>query len=280
MTDHDISVLFTADTEVRAERVVESLNSVINKRFTCFALGEAKAAVTSLRLLIFKHLDSTDQADADTKLEIGKLLSQLSVGDSESRKDNSARIIPVLVETAGFESCTLSRQLNEHAESMQRQIMLRDRHWTHDINLLLARVESTTHGAAAGPPAAIDTLYPVARLRGKKRPGREAIMDTLGGEGKGWLLQKNGDTATDADGNLIEQNTLVREFTFKSFAQAMNFMDRVAQGCDIADHHPSWTNSYKKLQISLSTWDAVIPHVTERDVMLAAYFDHVYSDYQ
>ena len=105
-------------------------------------------------------------------------------------------------------------------------------------------------------------------------------MDTLGGEGKGWLLQKNGDAATDADGNLIEQNTLVREFTFKSFAQAMNFMDRVAQGCDIADHHPSWTNSYKKLQISLSTWDAVIPHVTERDVMLAAYFDHVHSDYQ
>ena len=64
------------------------------------------------------------------------------------------------------------------------------------------------------------------------------------------------------DGKSIHQ-----AFKFKNFAEAWSFMTRVALLAEKADHHPDWSNSYNKVEISLSTHDA--GGVTKRDIALA-----------
>lgn len=71
-----------------------------------------------------------------------------------------------------------------------------------------------------------------------------------------------------------ENNTLHREFEFKNFSEAFAFMTRVALIAEKMDHHPSWSNVYNKVSISLSTHDAG-DVVTGKDHDLAAAIDKV-----
>ena len=50
-----------------------------------------------------------------------------------------------------------------------------------------------------------------------------------------------------------ENNKLYRAFTFKDFDEAFAFMTKVAAIAKKADHHPTWTNTYNKLEIWLNT---------------------------
>ena len=63
-------------------------------------------------------------------------------------------------------------------------------------------------------------------------------------------------------------NKLTREFTFKDFSEAFAFMTRVAMIAEKMDHHPEWSNVYKKVSIHLSTHDAG-DVVTDKDHKLA-----------
>ena len=65
-----------------------------------------------------------------------------------------------------------------------------------------------------------------------------------------------------------KNNTLYRKFEFKDFSQAFGFMTRVALAAEKMDHHPSWTNVYNTVEISLSTHSAG-NIVTEKDKKLA-----------
>jgi 4a-hydroxytetrahydrobiopterin dehydratase len=76
-------------------------------------------------------------------------------------------------------------------------------------------------------------------------------LKTLPGK---WALAK--------DGKSIHQS-----FKFKTFVEAWSFMTHVALLAEKADHHPDWSNSYNKVEISLSTHDA--GGVTKRDIALA-----------
>ncbi|MDR3505724.1 MAG: 4a-hydroxytetrahydrobiopterin dehydratase [Acidocella sp.] len=64
------------------------------------------------------------------------------------------------------------------------------------------------------------------------------------------------------DGKSIRQT-----FKFKDFTEAFSFMAHVALLAEKADHHPDWSNSYNRVEISLSTHDA--GGVTARDIALA-----------
>jgi 4a-hydroxytetrahydrobiopterin dehydratase len=48
---------------------------------------------------------------------------------------------------------------------------------------------------------------------------------------------------------------LQKEFHFASFADAFSFMTRVAFAAEAMDHHPDWSNSYRKVVIELSSHD-------------------------
>ncbi|SDR27600.1 4a-hydroxytetrahydrobiopterin dehydratase [Pseudovibrio sp. Tun.PSC04-5.I4] len=69
--------------------------------------------------------------------------------------------------------------------------------------------------------------------------------------------------------------TLQRTFTFRSFARAFGFMTSAAIQADKLDHHPTWTNTYNKVEVLLTTHD--VGDVTEMDFKLARKFDRLYE---
>ncbi|BAU54253.1 4a-hydroxytetrahydrobiopterin dehydratase [Mucilaginibacter gotjawali] len=71
-------------------------------------------------------------------------------------------------------------------------------------------------------------------------------------------------------------NKLYRAFEFKDFSEAFAFMTRVALIAEKIDHHPTWTNTWNKVEIWLNTHDAG-DMVTEKDRELAKRIDQVLS---
>lgn len=69
-------------------------------------------------------------------------------------------------------------------------------------------------------------------------------------------------------------NALVKEFTFNDFKEAFAFMTKVAEIANAMDHHPSWSNLYNKVTITLSTHDAG-DIVTDKDRDMAEQIDEL-----
>jgi 4a-hydroxytetrahydrobiopterin dehydratase len=67
-------------------------------------------------------------------------------------------------------------------------------------------------------------------------------------------------------------NKLYQEFIFPDFSKAFAFMTGVAMAAEKMDHHPTWKNTYNKVEIWLSTHDAG-DIVTDKDRKLAAIID-------
>ncbi len=57
----------------------------------------------------------------------------------------------------------------------------------------------------------------------------------------------------DVSGWIVDGNSLVREFVFKDFNEAWDFMTKVATLSETMQHHPDWSNNYNKVRICLST---------------------------
>lgn len=71
----------------------------------------------------------------------------------------------------------------------------------------------------------------------------------------------------------IEQNNkLYRAFEFNDFKDAFAFMTRVADVAEKMNHHPTWSNTYNKVEIWLSTHDAG-DRITQLDEDLAEAID-------
>ena len=69
-----------------------------------------------------------------------------------------------------------------------------------------------------------------------------------------------------------DNKTLEKEFKFRDFTDAFGFMTKVALIAEKMDHHPTWTNTYNTVKISLSTHDAG-NKVTAKDHKLARAID-------
>jgi len=69
-----------------------------------------------------------------------------------------------------------------------------------------------------------------------------------------------------------QNNQLYKKFEFKNFNEAFGFMTRVALLAEKMNHHPTWTNTYNKVEVYLSTHDAG-NIVTEKDIKLAEEID-------
>lgn len=57
------------------------------------------------------------------------------------------------------------------------------------------------------------------------------------------------------DWRVVDGN-LARDLVFGSFTAAMEFMAAMAEVSEELDHHPTWTNTYRDVQIRISTHDA------------------------
>ena len=72
-----------------------------------------------------------------------------------------------------------------------------------------------------------------------------------------------------------DEQGLHRQFQFENFVQAWAFMNEVAQLAELHDHHPDWSNSSNKVDITLISHDK--KQVTERDFRLADAIDKLGS---
>jgi len=73
-----------------------------------------------------------------------------------------------------------------------------------------------------------------------------------------------------------ENQVLLKTFTFASFEEAMQFMQKAAPFISETDHHPTWSNTYNRVEVKLTTHDAG-NKVTEKDYNLSRILDEVYS---
>jgi 4a-hydroxytetrahydrobiopterin dehydratase len=69
-----------------------------------------------------------------------------------------------------------------------------------------------------------------------------------------------------------DKKSITQSFKFKDFAEAFSFMAHVALLAEKADHHPDWSNSYNKVDITLSSHDA--GGLTQKDIALAEAISH------
>jgi 4a-hydroxytetrahydrobiopterin dehydratase len=69
----------------------------------------------------------------------------------------------------------------------------------------------------------------------------------------------------------LQTGKLVREWTFKDFVEAMEFVNRVAGIAEAAGHHPDIDIRYNRVQLALVSHDA--GGITQRDAAMAAKLD-------
>lgn len=72
----------------------------------------------------------------------------------------------------------------------------------------------------------------------------------------------------DLPGWSRRDNALYRRLVFRNFIEAFGFMSQVALLAERACHHPDWRNSYKTVELWLSTHEA--GGITGKDLALAA----------
>jgi ribonuclease HI len=71
---------------------------------------------------------------------------------------------------------------------------------------------------------------------------------------------------------------LYREFKFRDFKQAFEFIEKVAGVAEAQNHHPKWTNEYNKVEVWLSTHSE--GKVTEKDRAMANSIDEIFDGKQ
>ena len=68
-------------------------------------------------------------------------------------------------------------------------------------------------------------------------------------------------------------NRLEKTFEFKDFSAAFGFMTRVALKAEALNHHPDWSNSYRKVTVELTTHD--VGGISELDMKMAAAMESI-----
>ena len=77
---------------------------------------------------------------------------------------------------------------------------------------------------------------------------------------------------------LLENSKLIRSFKFKNFIITFNFMNEIAIVAEEINHHPTWTNSYNQLEITLWTHDT--NSLSKLDYLLAKRIDKLYEKFK
>ena len=70
--------------------------------------------------------------------------------------------------------------------------------------------------------------------------------------------------------------SLEKTFEFSTFEEAMQFMQDATPFITLTDHHPTWSNTYNRVHVVITTHD-VGNQVTEKDYRLANFLDELYK---
>lgn len=77
------------------------------------------------------------------------------------------------------------------------------------------------------------------------------------------------------DWSIIGEHHLEKEFTFKDFKEAWDFVNKVGEIAESEGHHPDIYLAWGKVKITL--WTHKIDGLTESDFILAAKVDKVFE---
>lgn len=69
----------------------------------------------------------------------------------------------------------------------------------------------------------------------------------------------------------LEEDSIVRDWSFNDFSEAMDFINQIARLAEDHDHHPELFNVYNKVTLKFSTHDA--GGLTNRDFKIARDID-------
>ncbi len=72
-----------------------------------------------------------------------------------------------------------------------------------------------------------------------------------------------------------KDNQLIGTFEFSDFVEAFAFMTEVALVSEKLNHHPTWINTYNKVEIRLTTHDAG-NKITTTDRELASIIESIF----
>ncbi len=185
--------------------------------------------------------------------------------------DGNKTVIPVLIRGGRIPPANVLPEKLAPL-SIRQAIELRRDYWAHDIKLLTAQINKTS--AKVKDYQEASSPYPTNVPVGPDAIDEAKLDSILLDELKAWSKVVS-PLPEDTQQVRIE---LFREYKFRSFQNAIGFMNQVAPGCDMANHHPRWENLWKTVRIYLTTWD--IGHrISDRDVQLARYFDRAYAEY-
>jgi 4a-hydroxytetrahydrobiopterin dehydratase len=68
-----------------------------------------------------------------------------------------------------------------------------------------------------------------------------------------------------------QREAINRTYMFADFVEAMGFMTRAALWAEKMNHHPEWSNVYRRVEVTLTTHD--IAGLSELDILLAQRMD-------
>ena len=68
-------------------------------------------------------------------------------------------------------------------------------------------------------------------------------------------------------------DSIEKTYEFEDFDAAIRFMTGAVAPINELNHHPTWTNTYNKVSVELSSHD--VGGVTDRDIRLAAILDQL-----
>ena len=72
---------------------------------------------------------------------------------------------------------------------------------------------------------------------------------------------------------------LHRVFEFSSFPDAMHFMLNASRFIQVTDHHPSWQNTYSKIEVWITTGE--LKHqLSAKDLTLSHYLEGLFQHYK
>jgi pterin-4-alpha-carbinolamine dehydratase (EC 4.2.1.96) len=97
-----------------------------------------------------------------------------------------------------------------------------------------------------------------------------ARPQVLAGEARDTALA---DLAANGWAHDTASDRINKSFKFRDFSAAWGWMTRVALEAEKLDHHPDWSNSYNRVEISLTTHDQ--KGLTELDLALARAMDRL-----
>src|SRR3990167_2374943 len=71
----------------------------------------------------------------------------------------------------------------------------------------------------------------------------------------------------------LKGNHLYKKFKFKNFAEAINFVNSIAEVAEKEGHHPDFCVHYNKVEVEL--WTHAIKGLSENDFIIAAKIDNI-----